>query len=360
LDVSDKACASQSERTGAATLYANIALTYVNAHFYEDAARYARRTIELAQSLPSSQGIASKGLSRLANALRYQGHLDAALSVIRRARELSEQAAYPSETARLINLYGILLREGRILGEEDTVNLGRPAEAIQVLQKALDMMEAASRKDERDSASRGRVATIARELGDILRDRDPQRALAVYNLGIRRLDEIRGNSLKARRDRAQLLASSSYALRHLHRTDESKARIDTAVAILKSTHDYPAERIRLGSHSHVIACALADHDAASGSSRHAIEEYDELLRKVLASGPKPETILGDAVGISRIYTVSAGLNRRAGRQERASALEARERELWQHWDARLPNNSFIHHQLRAAIAAHLGDRDINK
>src|SRR5204863_8045883 len=102
-------------------------------------------------------------------------------------------------------MYGVLLREGRILGEEDSVNLGRPAEAIQVLQKTLGMVEAAARKDTSDSACRARLRTTARELGHILRKRDAPRAPAVYDLGIRRLEEMR-NSLKARRDRAELLA----------------------------------------------------------------------------------------------------------------------------------------------------------
>src|SRR5262249_20379031 len=151
---------------------------------------------------------------------------------------------YPSKAARLFSVFGVLMREGRILGEDDAVNLDRPAEAIEVLQKALDMIEEATHEDASDSASRARVAESARELGDILRDRDPQRALTVYDLGIQRLGEM-GNSLKARRDRAQLLANSSYALRHLHRVSEAKARIDTAFAILSDIKDYPAERIPL-------------------------------------------------------------------------------------------------------------------
>ena len=45
----------------------------------------------------------------MANALRYQGDLEAALKTIREARKISEQATFPSETARLFNRYGPLL-----------------------------------------------------------------------------------------------------------------------------------------------------------------------------------------------------------------------------------------------------------
>jgi tetratricopeptide (TPR) repeat protein len=238
-----------------------------------------------------------------------------------------------------------MLREGRILGEADAVNLGRPAEAVEILQKALNMTEEAARKDANDSASRARVGTTARELGDILRDENPRRALAVYDLGICRLAEMR-NSLKARRDRAELLANSSYPLRRLHRVSEAKERIGAAFAILKDTKDYPAERIRLGSYAYLSVCALADQGAETGDLRHAIQTYDELQRKVLASEPKPETILTDAVGMSHLYTSMARLDRRAGRNDLASALEGRLLELWQHWNAKLPNNSFVRRQLQ--------------
>ena len=69
----------QAERSGAATLYVNIALTYVNQHLYEEGARYARRALEIAQPMPSAQDVASLALSVLANALRYQGDLEGAL-----------------------------------------------------------------------------------------------------------------------------------------------------------------------------------------------------------------------------------------------------------------------------------------
>jgi serine/threonine protein kinase len=336
--------APQSERKEAASLYANIALTYVNVHMYEDGARYARRGVELAQSIPSAQDVGSKCLSILANALRYQGDLDAALGAIRKARELSERAAYPSQTARMFGLYGIMLREGRILGEAHAVNLGRPAEAVAILEKALKMIEEAAREDVNDSASRARVATTARELGDILREENPRRALEIYDLGIHRLEEMH-NSLKARRDRAQLLANSSYPLRRLHRIPESKARIAEALAILKDTKDYPADQIRLGSYAYMAVCALADHAAETGDLRRAMTIYQELLGKILASRPRPETLLTDAVSMSRVYTVIARLGQRAARHDLASAMESQRLKLWQHWNSKLPNNNFVRHQL---------------
>jgi len=341
--------ARQSEHRAAATLYSNIGLTYVNAHSFEEGARYARRSVELAEPIPSAQDVVSVGLSVLANALRYQGDLEAALLTIREARKLSERAVYPSETARVFSQYGPLLREGRILGEKDAVNLDRPAEAVEVLQKALDINEGAARTDANDSASRSRVGTTARELGDILRDRDPKRALAVYELGIRRAGEMR-NSLVARRNRAELLAKSSYALRRLNRPSEAGERIEAALEILREVKDYPAERITLGSPAYSVVRALADHHADVGNPSQALGTYDELLRKVLASDPNPNANLQDATRVSQIYGAMEDLNRRVGRTDSARELASRRIELWRRWDAKLPNNSFVRRQLRAANA----------
>ena len=340
----------ESERSAAATIYVNVARTYVNIHLYTEGADYARRAAELAQAIPFASGTTSEALSILANALRYQGDLDGALTTIREARQLAEQAAYPSQSARLFTVYAVLLREGRILGEDDAVNMGRPAEAIEVLQKALDMTDEAARNDVIDSRSRAHIANVARELGDILRERDPQRALAVYDLGIKRLGEM-GNSLKARRDHAQLLANSSYSLRRLHRDAEARERIDMAFAILKDTKDYPAERISLGSYDYAVMCAFADHEADTGNPRHALRIYQELVGKVMATRPKPQDILADAIRLGHVYAAMARLERRSARFGLASALDSSREEIWRRWDAKLPNNGFVRRQLTAATGS---------
>jgi hypothetical protein len=118
------------------------------------------------------------------------------------------------------------------------------------------LTENIARTDPIDFTSRSRVGTSGRELGKILRQRDPERALAVFDVSIKRQGEIR-NNVKARRDQSALLAYSSYPLHRLHRAVEAKQRIDEALAILKETKDYPVDRITLGS----------EVDTACGRSR---------------------------------------------------------------------------------------------
>jgi len=70
----------------------------------------------------------------------------------------------------------------------------------------------------------------------------------------------------------------------------------------------------------------------------------------MASNPKPETDLEDATDLSNIYRGLAQLHRRAGQPSLASNIELRRLELWQHWDRKRPNNSFIRRQIAAGGA----------
>jgi serine/threonine protein kinase len=337
----------QAENIGAARLYTNIALGYLNMHHYAEAVRSARRAVEISRPYAATSDLRAQALSMLASALRYQGDLEGALSTIQEAREVSAKATYASDTARFFNLYGLIYREAVILGEADAINLDRPDEAIVLFGKALDMTDEAARKDPHDSASRGRLGTTARELGDLLRERNPRRSVSVFDLGIRRLKEA-GNGLNTRRELAALLAKSSYPLRRLGRGSEAKTRIDTALGLLRDTEDYPSDHIRLASQSYTVASALADYEAEAGSAPRALAIYEQLLEAVMASSPEPLKDLRDAPKLSRIYEALSILYRRAGDPARAEVMKARRVEIWRHWQSKLPNNPFIARQYNAA------------
>jgi predicted Ser/Thr protein kinase len=338
---------SEAERKAAARIYGNVALANMNLHQFDDAVRYARRGVDLARPDVSARNELTSSLSVLSNALRYQGDLDEGLQAIREARSAAEAMKYPNDTTRMFSLYGIYLREGLILGEDGGINLDRPEDAVAALKKAFDITEDIAAKDAKDFTSRSRVGTAARELGNILRHRDPQRAIEVYDVGIQRLGEI-PNNLKARRDRAVLLANSSYALRGIRRGSEARKRIDDAFAILKETHDYPADKIALGSEVYTALCARADDYAEGGDGRHAVDIYEELLNKITASKPEPLTDLRDAALLSQFYAALAGLYRQTHDSARAENIDAQRREMWHYWDRKLPNNRFVLGQIAAA------------
>jgi tetratricopeptide (TPR) repeat protein len=244
-------------------------------------------------------------------------------------------------------LYAILWRQGVILGDGDSISLDRPVEAIEPLQAAFDLVERQASRDPDDMAGRDLVATAARQLGGVLRQRDPARALAVYDRGLMRLREIK-TGVKARRQEARLLAQSSYPLRSLRRYREAKDRIDAAFELLRATKDYPAAQVELGGEADAAIRALADHEADTGRPERALEIYRDLLDKVIAAKPNPESNLGQANDLSRIYVSMARLYRGVGNTIEADALTARRLELWRAWDQKLPHNPFVLRQLAAS------------
>ncbi len=335
---------SEERRQNAGVAYENIALAHMNMHRYQDAVRYSRLGVDLSRGSPSARRGLANGLSLLGNALRYEGDLEGALQAIREARKVVEEIHFPTATERMLMLYPTYIREGLILGEDGGISLGRPEEAVAALQLAFDMTEEASRKNPADSTSRSRLRTSARELGNILRHREPARALAVYDAAVVRLGDSAGNP-RIRRDRAEMLALSSYALRGLGRNDEAGKRIEEAVRLLRETKDYPAEKIVPGEAVDHVLRALADHQAETGQPAKAAETYQELLAKIMASNPDPEHDLRTAPPISSGYATLAGIYRRLGRESDAAALDHRRLELWRQWDRKLPNNPFVMRQL---------------
>ena len=332
--------ATGAEREEASGRFGNMALAHVNMHLYGEGIAYAQRAVDLARSLPSAGRQVAQALSLLANAYRYQGDLDAALRSIQAASKVAEAARYPGETERALTRYAVLFREGLILGEEGGVNLGRPAEAIAALQGALDIVEEIAIKDPNDAASRIRVGTAGLSLGHILSSPDPQRAVAVYGLALRRLGELKGN-LAARRDQVKALAGVSYALRRLKREAEAKQQVDRALAILKETN--PAPEVPLDGEAFMALRAQADSEA---DPRRAISLYEQLLGKVMAA--HPAQVAGDlrnAPPMSALYQSLAALYRRTGATAKAKALDARRSEIWRQWDRKLPQNAFIQRQL---------------
>jgi tetratricopeptide (TPR) repeat protein len=248
----------------------------------------------------------------------------------------------------MLDEFGILLREGLLLGEDGAVNLGRPREAVDPLQRAFDMAESVAEKDPRDAVSRERLINAAIPLGNVLRAWDPGRAMAVYDLALKRSREA-GNGVIMMRKRALLLANSSGGLLRLNRYREARQRTLESLANLRQTDDYPAEKLSLDSEAYVALSAWADYQAATGAVGSAIDGDEHLLSLIMAAKPATDTDLRDAPRLSRLYQSLAELDRRAGDAVRAQEMDSRRLALWEAWDRRLPSNPFIRRQLGAVL-----------
>jgi serine/threonine-protein kinase len=345
-----------SQRDSVYFVFSNVALANVNLRRYDDGIRYSRRLLDLAKRWGLPPGQVAFPLSVLANALRWQGDLEGALTAIRGARELVEQSTYPDETKRMIARYPILLREAFILGEDRAVSLDLPEDAIAVLREAFQMLEPVVRRDPNDFTSRTRLATVGRELGDILRWRAPEEALVVYDASLARLAEIRGN-VSARRHRALLLANASYALRRLSRAAEARRHLVEALDILEETKGDPSDRVTLESEVFAVLKALAEQEADEGRVGEAIRRYEQLLEKVMTAGPDVEHDLREAYSLSLLHKDLAHVQRAAGATDAAEATEARTRAMWSEWNRTHPNNAFVLRQLAVAGSPPHHDRD---
>jgi tetratricopeptide (TPR) repeat protein len=328
-------------------LFYNIALLHKNHYLPADGIRYARRSVETSGASHKAALRRSLALSMLADLLRRSGDLEGALLAIREARADLDKASFPSETGRRAAWCRVLGRESKILGVPGGISLNRPDEAIPLLQKVFDLLEEWAQLEREDAWSRLLFASVGRELGDTLRLRSPQRALAVYDHALQRLREV-GDNTEARRGEVELLASSAYVLRSLNRIGEAKDRIDTAFHLLAGTNDYPADRVLLHEGAEAALRAWGDHLADTGDPERAAEVYENLLSKVMATKPDSLNDLPHAVGLSRIYEPLAALHRRNGHRERGESFSALRLNLWQHWDRRLSKNVFVRRQLESA------------
>lgn len=344
--------ASGHEMETVSYLYAELGRIFFNLGKYRQAASMDQLAADWARKLPSQPGRLTAALSQLSNALRLQGDLEGSYAAIQKALKVEETVRYASEVQRERVAYGLLLREGVLLGEDHAINLGRPQEALVPLRKAFDLSEQAANRDRSDFTSRDHVALSGLALANILRHTEPANALEVYDRAIARIRESPRNILTLRRE-ATLLANSSYPLRSLGREHEAGLRISRAFDLLREAKIYPAAGIELGGEASDALCALADQLAATGHAAQAAGTFDAALQKAAAQGID-SVRLSEAPALSRIYEGLARSYQGAGDNTRSREMAAQRIALWESWDKQFPGNSFVRSQMeesRKAAAA---------
>ena len=324
--------------------YMNVGGTAADFRQFDDAIRYSRRAVEIAQPVETAHRAEGSIYTTLADTLRQSGDLEGALKIANQSVEFESQQAAGGHPALLINLADALNVKGMILGRADAEpSLGQSTEALQAFQRAVGIAEELARKDSIDYLSRRGEATYALEEGNLLRHRDAHKALVVYDQALARIREVKANSSMGR-DEAELLVASSYPLRWNGESDEAQQRIEHAFKLLAEAKLYPAEKIEPMSDVYHALQAQADHYSETGQTQKAIDAYKELLDKLTAWQPKVEDDLRDATCISRTWTALADLLHRAGRNDDADRIEAERSELWNRWSEKHPNRQFLLHQ----------------
>jgi len=331
----------KAEASGILAAYLNVAEQFNLSDEYDEALRLCRRGTEIAK-LFHSESYAGDLLWVSADVYRIEGDFDKALRDIRESVRLLAPDPGSSVRSPVSNYAMALIKEGRILGEDGAVSMGKSEEAVLSLDQAFQITDELVHKDPLDQSARGRLAMAGLSLAGILRHTDPVRALGVYDHALRHLGEIKGNASFEKYE-VSALTGSSYPLRRLRRPDEARKRLDAALERLHHLKLYPAEKIDV-SEVHQFLSALADHEAETGNLRHAIGIYQDLLNRLEA---EPDVGLDDAMTLSNIWRSLAPLYRRTGQPDLASALDAKRLDLWRRWDRKLPNNPFVLNQIAA-------------
>jgi serine/threonine protein kinase len=326
--------------------YLNVAYQFLEREQFDDALRLCDRAIRIGRSfdLASYTG----NFYRLkAEVFQHQGAPDAALDVAREgARILDPGTGTVGQGQRTISFVQALDLEGKILGQDNSVSLGQFEQSAATLSRSFAIIDDLVHRDRNDQFSRNVLADAGVNLGDALRHLDSRRSLEIYDHTLRHLAEVTDNAM-FRRFEVSALAGSSYSLRSLGRVGEARQRLDAAFERLRQLKLYPSQKVVPGSEAEDALRARAEYEAGSGDLTRAIGTYDELLRLTQAASSRPETSLSDVVDRSNLYRAKAALHRRAGQADAAAVLDARRRDLWQHWDRKLPNNTFVRAQIEA-------------
>jgi tetratricopeptide (TPR) repeat protein len=331
-----------------------IALSNVGNRFrikeqFDEALRVIQRGLDIGRSTkqPSAQLYVGALLLDTARIHRDRGALDEALQHYREAAGILEPPPGTiDQQGRTLNFARGLTEEGRVLGDDHSVNLARPEEALVLVQRAFRIVDEIAHQDPSDANSRGHLSTSGRLLANLLRQLDDRQALDAYDHVLRHLAEVTNNP-RFRRDEVRALAGSSYPLQRLGRSAEARQRLDAAFDRLRLLKLYPADQVGLGSEADDALRALADFEVNNGNLARAMEIHQELLDRISAAKPNPENRLADAADLSRLYSSMAALQRRSGKADQASDLDTRRLKLWQHWERKLPNNLFVLRQLAA-------------
>jgi tetratricopeptide (TPR) repeat protein len=321
----------------------NVANRFRIERLFDEALRLTRHGLEIARPINRGVGGLLIGTTWIH---RDRGALDEALQAIRAAQKQFERPPGTTNQAQLLSFSMALTTEGEILGDDNGVSLGRVDEAVIVFQRALRIADEIAHQDPNDAQSRSRLADAGLAFADLLRHSNNREALAIYDHVLRHLAEIKNNS-QFRRLEIRALARSANPLQRLGRSAEARQRLDTAFGRLSELKLYPSDAVDLGSEADEAVRALADLEGMSGNVARAREILLELLDQVLAAKPDQENSLEDAADLSRLFASLAVLDRRAGMPGLASELDTRRLRLWQHWERKLPNNSFVLRQLAA-------------
>src|SRR5581483_2148372 len=326
--------------------YLNVADQHMLGREFDESLRLCQEAADLARSYDSPLYVGTFHWVS-GEVYRRQGDLDQGLKETSKSVDALQASFDKNDQGAIMNYILALTYRARILGEADSISMGRSEEAVADLERAFNIADGYVHRDPNDQSARGRVAMAGTTMAAILNQSNPRRALEIYDHVLEHAREIKENS-SFRRFEVTALAGSSYALRKMGRSGEAHERLEGAMERLQQINAYPAEKIKPGSEADMALRALADFQAGTGNYSDALATTTKLREAVLAWKPSPDTNLVEAVELSCIDELLANIQKKSGQRELADETAARRLALWRHWDEKMPGNPFVRHELESA------------
>jgi tetratricopeptide (TPR) repeat protein len=308
----------------------------------------ARARIYRLTGKPGDEANYATTMLGLANTLRLDGSLEAALEQAAAGRKILERQyeAANGQTAAARRLDWACNVEGRLLGSMDTVSLGRFDEAERTFERGLTIARKVVDSDREDISTRATLAYLANELGLLRLESNPASALELFDEAYRRRSEIPPSN-PSNEEKNNMLAASIRALVQLGRHDEAKARLDKLFAALRDAKEYPGT-VRPGNSAANALIAKAEAAAGAGHVDEAVQIWKELIAAYDASDRRAADDLHWAMYHSAAYRGLAKALALDGKSADERAWRERDAALWSGWNRKLPRNTFVMHQLAAA------------
>jgi len=310
----------------------------------------ARARIYRLTGKPGDEANYASAMLGLAETLRFEGSLEAALEQAAAGRKIHERQyeAAKGQTSPARRLVWACYMEGRLLGSANTVSLGRFDEAERTFDRGLTIARKVVESDREDISTRTLLASLANELGLLRLERNPAASLDLFDEAYRRRSEIPPSN-PAHREKSDMLAASIRALARLGRHDEARARLDQLFVALREAKKYPGE-VRPDNDAANALVAKAEAVAAAGQLDQAAKIWKELISGYEASDRRAADDLHWAMYHSVAYRSLARVLALEGKSEEERAWREKDTALWASWNRKLPQNVFITRQLGEAEA----------
>jgi serine/threonine protein kinase len=185
---------------------------------------------------PGAKANLARSRLLLGNILSVKGDLAGARKHYEHAVALLEQVvrAEPQSTDYLQSLEEAYRRSGELQGNHSYFHFGNPDLAESHLRKALEIAEDLVKRDPRDAQAQGELSKVLRQLGAVLRTREPNEAVQLYNRAKEILESLMreaSGDLNYRRDLANTHLGLSYALHGMKKTKAAIQEIEAALAM---------------------------------------------------------------------------------------------------------------------------------